>query len=225
MIKKIKRLLRNPAPPTDFLDEDEIILKNAPSEFLEAVAFMRRQDQVMAIRQMLYPLGLIELKIDQVFFMENPFCDYNDVFGNKQGQMDLSVVNGPIRRAVEILQNEGEESLRRKFPDTDYGRLIQSVQGDRCTHANYYGRLEKLISIYKSVEANGYLGVGFEQAYIMVTAKPIEVTRMGFDIQWRKYTVFSGHHRASVLAALGYRSFKAVLLRDLLDRQFLGLIG
>lgn len=224
MLSRIKRFLKNCVPSEKLPDEGEILLANAPAEFREAIAFLRPQDQIMAVRQMLYPLGLIELNIDQVHYMENPFHDYNHVFLDEQGRMNLSIVNGPIHQALQILQDEGEEELRRRYPETNYGQLIKIVQNEEFSPINYYGRLEKLISIYRSIETQGYLGPPSEQAYILVTEKPIEVSRMGYRINWRRYTVHSGHHRASVLAALGYKSFKAVLLKDLLDRESLELV-
>lgn len=78
-------------------------------------------------------------------------------------------------------------------------------------------KARKLINVYESIRATGYLGNNYSNNMISVLDCPFENSRFNRELHINGYEIWSGHHRASSLAALGEKVVEVVILHDTLS--------
>jgi hypothetical protein len=190
-----------------------------PNEYINAFDPLNLKDQEIFIRNLLFPISFIKLKIDDVYWQEVNDIFMTDLFYRSDGSIDWHITNGPIYKLLKIYQEKGWDYVERIFPSSKYFEVKKRVQGPRFSKNSQLNALKSLIGTYENIKAGGYLFGRFSDCYISVLEKPFIVSRYGEKRSWKPFTVCGGHHRASILAALGYTNFRAVLLKDLLDKD------
>ncbi len=187
----------------------------------------------------LEPVGLIEVSIDDLYIQESFFVDMKDLFIDKTDKVNWHVKNSPIYEFLTLYRNNGWRYLSKGMARTRYyemkRRVLEFNHRNKTKGFSFWKRflknmifflfkkrrlrksIRRLINTYDSIKENRYLGGDFANYYITVLKKPFIVTKFGQKRVWKPYTIWSGHHRAAILAVLGYKNCRALLLKDTLE--------
>lgn len=187
--------------------------------------------------------SLKKLNLDIVDVLETPIetlnfelsLDYHKVtsvfFIDKNEELNFQITNSPHYKLImayieanystndEIILNSEYFSFYKKINERGYKiNWFNPTQ----KHQVYYSdddilaKSKKFLKLYNNIKSEGYLGKNNLAFPILVLKKPLACTRFQLPItdNYCGFEILSGHHRASILAALGYEKIKVVVLED-----------
>jgi len=196
----------------------------------DMLSLLPEREQVNLKRIGLQPVMMVNLPLDLLQMQYRHELPMDDYLNDGQGGINRSILNSSLYKVLKLYQARGMRYLKKNFMQLDYYRMFKSY-GEVGYRYDWYrgktrlqfhwnderiwGKLKNFISLYRSIKRVGYLGGMYIKYYITVLDVPFEVSRYGLDFfEWKPYEIWGGHHRAAVLAALGYRSADVVLLSD-----------
>jgi len=150
------------------------------------------------------------------------FLKVHDEFGSR------SILSSPFCEAACLLREKGGEWMLKNYRTTSYYELFRhfgkigwahdwaSGKDVRVRFSNQMikAKIIKLIKTYQSMESLGYRGAGFKDRSIIALIRPYESMRLGFRHDTRPFEIWSGHHRAACLGAIGVGKVSIVLAGD-----------
>ncbi len=203
---------------------------NSHVEPHDLLKLLPEREQINLNRIGLQPLMIVEMPIDMMQMQYRHELPLDRFFVDEAGNVNRSILNSPIYNLLEIYQSKGMRYIKRNLEQLEYYRMFKSF-GEVGFRYDWYrgktridfqwsdekirGKIENFITLYRSVRRWGYLGGKFEQYFITVLDTPFEVSRLGLEFEnWQPFEIWGGHHRAAVLAALGYQYAHVILLSD-----------
>lgn len=179
----------------------------------------------------LIPVQIIDVSIDQLFVQFRSEWCFQKPTKNPKSYEPLPVKSSPLIAFLKQYQLIGKEVLDDgNFLDSSFCKVWQMNDsiGYRYDWYNYPNKIRKrfplhvikrkailFIELYESIKNNGYCGKGYSRRMIAVLEEPFENTRFGFEHELNNgFEVWSGNHRAAVLASLGVKKIKVILFKD-----------
>ncbi|MDH4027467.1 MAG: hypothetical protein OEU95_01385 [Nitrospirota bacterium] len=175
----------------------------------------------------LRPLKIIKVNINDLKHQHRTELDYDFMFRSKDGNIDYSITNSPLYRTLKLYQKIGQWRLIWGYRRTEYytffkhadkvGFIRDWLAPDnkiirRISDKEIKNKLKRFIKLYENIRKTGYLAPPLSARYISVLAIPYETLCLNIDFQGKPYEIWSGHHRAAALAALGEKEIDVVLL-------------
>lgn len=204
--------------------------KNSHVEPLDLLKLLPEREQINLKCIGLQPVMIVELPIDFMQMQYRHELPLDRFFVDEAGNVNRSIMNSPIYNLLEIYRSKGKRYIKRNLRQLEYYKMFKSF-GEVGFRYDWYrektridfkwsdekirGKIENFISLYKSVRRWGYRGRKFNQFFITVLDMPFEVSRHGLEFEnWQPFEIWGGHHRAAVLAALGFQNAHVILLTD-----------
>ena len=153
-------------------------------------------------------------------FQHNPFLMM------KNAKLTKSIPSGPLINLLKFYEKYGLEEVRNSLEETDYFQFFKfNEQARRCLNWATGGHekvkypraaLEQKVigfcHLYENLKNLGYLAPPFEARTILILERPYETERFGYELDSEPLEIWSGHHRASCLYALGYSEVRVKVL-------------
>jgi hypothetical protein len=174
----------------------------------------------------LMPISLSQLQCEISLDFEevtHPF------FLKSDGSHNRSITSSPHYQLICIYQQKGLKWLKENFKQLDYYDFFMSFNqvGEKTnlfnpeqkhpvhfTTEQIWQKIERFIRLYEGLKKAGYVQGQYKGHYIAVLDTPLVVSRFGKKTAFKPYEIFSGHHRASCLAALEQERVEVLLLQD-----------
>jgi len=148
-----------------------------------------------------------KIKFDFVFL---------DQYLLKNGKEDRRITNTPHYKLIKEYQSNSELNLKK----TDYFKFAEA-------HLGYFGkffghrdingiliRMRKFLELYEDIKNNGFT---YKRGKIIVFSDVTDFARSDsfgrphpptITYEPKNYEIYEGHHRAAILAALGYKKIR-----------------
>lgn len=140
---------------------------------------------------------------------------------------DRTLVRSPFSDLISTYRERGRDWLSDHYRETSYyalfrhyrsiGHYVNWATGERgsfkLSDGEIWARMQRFFETYESIARRGYLGRGFAHRPIIVLREPYERQRFARPVVWIGYEIWSGHHRAASLAALGVEHVNVLLVR------------
>jgi hypothetical protein len=142
-------------------------------------------------------------KVDlaKCFFQYIPERPLDELFnGNRL------MTNSPHCEIFDLYFNKGKKWLKKNYKTTKYHELMKLLQKPA-------GFPTKIIQLGESMK-KGYLVGDHKKDYIVVMNIPFAKSRYNRNIEMLAPEIWSGHHRAGALLALGYNSVDVIYAKD-----------
>lgn len=159
-------------------------------------------------------LNLYDLEVDKVVDLDLTKCFMQarpnkplDEILVRDGRVDYSISNSPHREFADLLFQKGDEWLRLNYGQTRYCIMKTKLFKKPDDFP------KRFVDLCNSLQM-GYLRKGYEEDYIVVLDWPFANTRYKRDVPDLSPEIFSGHHRAGALIAMGKNKIKVVVAKD-----------
>ena len=170
-------------------------------------------------------------------FQHNPFLM------KENEKVTKSIPSGPLINLLKFYDEYGLEEVWNSLEETDYFQFFRFNEQVRRRLNWATGRHERVkypravlenkairfCHLYENLKNMGYLAPPFEDRAILILERPYEAERFGYHLDSGPLEIWSGHHRASCLSALGYSEVCVKVLAftgrdsvgDLVERRWL----
>jgi hypothetical protein len=137
---------------------------------------------------------------------ENPIERF---FPLTEGIRDRRLVHTPHVALLKAYSDQGSVPSH-----SDYVRLMRvraRLQGRQRDEEFYRLKVDRLIAVFNSIRQRGYRGGRSWRHPVTVFQHPLAPVSAGYEP--KNWEIFDGHHRAAVLASLGIKKVKVLVLR------------
>jgi len=144
--------------------------------------------------------------LSKIYIQNTPNRPLDLLFSQKKPNYLLS--ESPHFELASLYIKNGSKWLEKNYKLTLYYKMCKYF-----LKKNPVNTTLKMIKICDSIK-KGYLRKGYENNYIVLLLEPFAISRYNREIEFLVPEIFSGHHRAAILLALGYKSVKVIIAED-----------
>lgn len=181
------------------------------------------KDQVALASHGLLEVGWLEVSTDELQLQYRSELRMEEILPDGE----RALVRSPFTELIATYRERGRGWLSEHYRETSYydlfrhygsiGHAVDWATGERrafqLSDGEIWTRMERFFDTHDSIARRGYLGRGFAHRPIIVMREPYERQRFDRPITWTGYEIWSGHHRAASLAALGVERVTVMLVR------------
>jgi hypothetical protein len=138
---------------------------------------------------------IISMDLQSCYMQARPNKPLDNILKNENGVVDYSMLASPHTEIAKIYYEKGEKHLRKVYNETRYGVFRRKYMGKKDFP-------QRIIGLFNSIK-KGYRRKGHKDHYIVILMKPFAKSRYNRDIPDLVPEIWSGHHRAGAMIALG----------------------
>tara|TARA_Y100000310_G_scaffold242079_1_gene246238 strand:+ start:1755 stop:2357 length:603 start_codon:yes stop_codon:yes gene_type:complete len=178
------------------LDRYNLGIKNIEDVDLSSCYMQQRPNQPFG-RLLLSKSGKVLIGTNGAFLISSP--------PKKEGIIDSKITNSPHYELAKMILEEGERKTRKIFKETRYYQM--------CKILGKKNFPEKIFGLIKSLE-KGYLHGKHKKDFITILTEPFAKSRYNRNVEILVPEIWSGHHRAGILLALGQSIVPVAIAQD-----------
>ncbi|MDA8792868.1 hypothetical protein N9N67_06450 [Bacteriovoracaceae bacterium] len=206
--------------------------KNFPVK-LEENIFLNRKEYNTFLKLEVSFEKAVTINLEELNFEKSiDFDSVSKVFFTDGETVNRNIIFSPHYKLIKLYQKIGDIDLIIKdLESTDYYKFFMSFNkiGQKTNlidpqqkhivnyeRADIEDKVRKFIELYDFIMKEGYLSGRFKGNYICVLQQPFSLSRfqVPYNDKFSGYEIISGHHRASILAALGFMKVNVLLMKD-----------
>lgn len=155
--------------------------------------------------------GIIPMDLSTCYMQNCPNVDMQRMFRKrvrrKKIKANFFMTNSPHYHIAKMYYENGKRYTKAHLEETDYYRMCKEFLGKDSVG------LKKIFSVCDSIK-RGYRRSSYKNEHIVVLMEPFARTRYLRDVRDWVPEIWSGHHRAGALLALGQNVVKVLVAED-----------